>query len=420
MTNFDFLLEYKEFSAFAGLANEAERQLNKSTMFCGISARKCVEQAVKWMYSVDNELYMPYDDSIQVLVHDKNFSGIVPGKIQKDLQIVIKVGNQAVHSNAEIDKTHALLSLKALFNFLNWIVFTYSGRYESRNFDENLIPKNKATIIVKKNQEEINRYRSELDEKEQSIAELKKQLDELRNSIAENKAKPKDGSKINYETIDEKTTRKLFIDEDLKKLGWKFDGVMVQEEYPVHNMGDKHSDGFVDYVLFGKDHKPLAVIEAKKTSKEPDVGKQQAKDYADCLEREYGQRPFIFYTNGFDCNFWDDLQAAPRRVSMVFSQGDLQKLADRRSLKKDINSIQINKEITGRDYQMAAVKAVVKSAGEGGKKIPSGHGNRNRKDPHCNKSYRCFCPQQLCNKHSFFDGQNSACKAGLFQLQRAS
>ena len=114
MTNFDFLLEHNEFSAFSGLANEAERQYNKSTMFCGISARKCVEQAVNWMYSVDDDLYMPYDDSIQVLVHDKNFVNIVPGNIQKDLQIVIKVGNQAVHSNTEIDKPRALLSLKAL------------------------------------------------------------------------------------------------------------------------------------------------------------------------------------------------------------------------------------------------------------------------------------------------------------------
>ena len=369
MANFDYLLQYKEFSAFSGLANEAEKQYNKSTMFCGISARKCVEQAVNWMYSVDDDLYMPYDDSLQVLISDKNFVKIVPGDILNCIHIVRKTGNDAVHSRTELSKSRALLSLKALFNFLNWIVFTYSSTYESRTFDETLIPANKATIIVKKNQEEIDKYRSELDEKEQSIADLKKQLADLQKALTSNKSKPKDDTKINYETIDEKTTRKLFIDEDLKKLGWQFDGVMVQEEYTVHDMGDKHSDGFVDYVLFGKDHKPLAVVEAKKTSKDPNIGKQQAKDYADCLEREYGQRPFIFYTNGFDCNFWDDLQAAPRRVSMVFSQGDLQKLIDRRSLKEDINSIQINKEITGRDYQMAAIKAVVKSANEGFRKF---------------------------------------------------
>ena len=369
MANFDYLLQYKEFSAFSGLANEAEKQYNKSTMFCGISARKCVEQAVNWMYSVDDDLYMPYDDSLQVLISDKNFVKIVPGDILNCIHIVRKTGNDAVHSRTELSKSRALLALKALFNFLNWIVFTYSSTYESRTFDENLIPANKATIIVKKNQEEIDKYRNELDEKEQSIADLKKQLADLQKALTSNKSKPKDDSKINYETIDEKTTRKLFIDEDLKKLGWQFDGVMVQEEYPVHDMGDKHSDGFVDYVLFGKDHKPLAVVEAKKTSKDPNIGKQQAKDYADCLEHEYGQRPFIFYTNGFDCNFWDDTQAAPRKVSMVFSQGDLQKLIDRRNLKEDLNEIQINRDITGRDYQLAAIKAVVKSANEGFRKF---------------------------------------------------
>ncbi len=369
MTNFDFLLEYNGFSSFANLANEAEKQYNRSTMFSGISARKCVEQAVKWMYSVDDDLTMPYDDSIQVLVHDKNFVHIVPGNVQKDIQIVIKVGNQAVHSATEIEKSRSLLALKALFNFMNWICFTYGDNYQTRKFDENLIPKYKATIILKKNQEEIDKYRDELDEKEKSIAELKKQLADLQKSIVENKTKPKSDNQVNYETIDEKTTRKLFIDDDLKRLGWQFNGVMVQEEYPVHNMGDKKANGFVDYVLFGKDHKPLAVVEAKKTSKDPNIGKQQAKDYADCLEREFGRRPFIFYTNGFDCNFWDDTQSAPRRVSMIFSQQDLQKLIDRRNLKEDLNEIQINREITGRDYQLAAIKAVVESAKEGFRKF---------------------------------------------------
>ena len=128
MTNFDFLLGYNGFSSFSALANEAEKQYNKSTMFCGISARKCVEQAVKWMYSVDDDLRLPYDDSIQVLVHNKDFVKIVPGHIQKDLQIAIKVGNLAVHSNTEIDKARAMLALKALFNFMNWICWTYGDK----------------------------------------------------------------------------------------------------------------------------------------------------------------------------------------------------------------------------------------------------------------------------------------------------
>ena len=70
-----------------------QKQYNKSTMFCGIATRKCIEQAVHWMYSVDGDLKMPYDDSIQVLVHDSEFVQIVPGNIQKDIQIAIKLGD---------------------------------------------------------------------------------------------------------------------------------------------------------------------------------------------------------------------------------------------------------------------------------------------------------------------------------------
>lgn len=317
------------------------------------------------MYSVDQDLRLPYDDQIQTLVHTNDFVNIVPGNIQKDIQISIKAGNQAVHSRKEVEKQRALLSLKSLFNFMNWISYTYGSFYETRHFDENLIPKNKVTVIVKTNHEEIEQYKNQLDEKEKSISDLKEQLASLLKSINENKATQKTDVKIDYETINEKETRKLFINEDLIHLGWKIDGVMVQEEYPVHNMGENHSDGFVDYVLFGKDRLPLAVIEAKKTSKDPNVGKQQAHDYADCLEREYGRRPFIFYTNGFKYFFWDDTQTYPREVSMVFSQGDLQKLMDRRKLKTDLESVQINTKITGRDYQMAAIKAVAHEAKKG-------------------------------------------------------
>ena len=368
MANFDFLLDFSEFASFATLACEAEKQYNKSTMFCGIACRKCIEQAVLWMYSVDQDLHLPYDDSIQVLVHNKDFVQIVPGHIQKDIQIAIKVGNQAVHSKNQVEKTFALLALKSLFNFTNWITYTYTDKYQTRTFSENLIPKNTVKVLVKTNTEEINKYKDEIEQKEKSILELKKQLASLQKSIYENKSKSKENITVSYEEIDEQTTRKLFIDDDLQKLNWKLDGVMVRQEYQVSDMGDNHTNGFIDYALFGKDGLPLAVIEAKRTSKDPNTGKEQAKLYADCLERDFNRRPFIFYTNGFDYYFWDDLQTAPRRVSMVFSQNDLQKLIDRRNIKKDLSKIQINKNISGRDYQLAAIKAVVNSTLEGHRK----------------------------------------------------
>lgn len=151
----------------------------------------------------------------------------------------------------------------------------------------------------------------------------------------------------------------MFIDEDLKTLGWRIDQVQVVEEYKVDDMeGIPGKTGYIDYVLFGKDGAPLAVVEAKKTTKDPNVGKQQAVLYADCLERKFNRRPFIFYTNGFETFFWDDSQYAPRSVSMIFAMADLQKLMDRRNLLCDLNSVKINTEISGRPYQMKAIRSI--------------------------------------------------------------
>ena len=110
-------------------------------------------------------------------------------------------------------------------------------------------------------------------------------------------------------------------------MGWKFSGpdADVQEEYPVEGMaGVVGQMGYCDYVLFGKDGLPLAVVEAKRTSKDPNIGRKQAALYADCLERKFGRRPMIFTTNGFEMYFWDDQTAPQRKVSGIFSKDDLQ------------------------------------------------------------------------------------------------
>lgn len=387
MANFDFLLSNTEYASFSNLAVEAEKQYNKSTMFCGFSARKALEQAVKWMYSVDSDFRMPYSDNIQTLVHEPSFVNQVPRNIQRDIQIIIKAGNSAVHDSSDVEKRVALVSLKALFNFMNWLNYTYGDSYTQHTFSEDAIPKKKIIIVREKpsskefektnpdvkfninhnfasekqnpiSASEIEKFKLELEEREKTIQELRKQLSQSAKEIQSRKTQPKTQTLV-LEKIDEKTTRKLFIDADLKALGWQFIPDMIVEEYPVSDMGFEKTNGFVDYVLFGKDHLPLAVVEAKKTTKDANIGKQQAKDYADCLERKFGRRPFIFYTNGFDCNFWDDTQNEPRQVSMIFSQADLEKLMDRRTQKKDLDTIQINAEISGRDYQQEAIKSVV-------------------------------------------------------------
>ena len=104
----------------------------------------------------------------------------------------------------------------------------------------------------------------------------------------------------------EDQTRTLIIDLDLERAGWPLDR-RQDREYEVTGMPNKTGIGYADYVLWGDDGKPLAVVEAKETTVDPEVGRQQAKLYADCLEAMHGQRPVIFYTNGYKTYLWDDL-----------------------------------------------------------------------------------------------------------------
>ena len=122
-------------------------------------------------------------------------------------------------------------------------------------------------------------------------------------------------------------------------------------------MPNKTGFGYVDYVLMGVNGKPIGLVEAKRTSKDPYVGKQQAKIYADCLQEKYGQRPIIYYSNGFDIYMWDDTNYPPRKVSGYYTQEELQLLIDRRTLKKDLQNISIDENITNRTYQQEAIRA---------------------------------------------------------------
>ncbi len=158
-------------------------------------------------------------------------------------------------------------------------------------------------------------------------------------------------------TRTEEETRRTIIDIDLRAMGWTFD-VDCMREVPVIGLPNGSGKGFADYVLYGRDHKPLAVVEAKKTSVSPEAGREQARLYADCLEQMTGQRPLIFYTNGYDTYFWDDLSYPPRQVYSVFSQDDLVRIIRRRTQARGFDTLQINAAITDRAYQKEAIHSV--------------------------------------------------------------
>ena len=112
--------------------------------------------------------------------------------------------------------------------------------------------------------------------------------------------------------------------------------------------------------LWGDDGKPLAVVEAKRTSREPRVGQNQAKLYADCLEQAHHQRPIIFYTNGFETWIWDDVEYAPRKIYGFYKKDELALLIQRRTTRKSLSESEINKDIAGRYYQIEAIRSIGK------------------------------------------------------------
>ena len=367
MGNFSFLTGQTEYVLFASAAVEAEKVYHSSPAMCAVGCRKALELAVKWVYAADNTMQMPYKDNLQSLIHEPTFRFALDANTWGKLPFMIKLGNLAVHTERSVSTGDALASLKSLFEFIQWVDYCYGSAYVERSFDDALIPKEKVVIDTKK----IKEQESLLDQKEAEIEKLRARIEKMSEHLTAQKQQHMESRVFTPEDPSEFVTRKRYIDVDMKMMGWKFDGedANVWEEYEVDGMaGVIGRKGYVDYVLFGKDGLPLAVVEAKRSSKDPNIGRKQAVLYADCLERKFGRRPMMFTTNGFETYFWDDLSGPQRKVSGIFSRDDLQKLMNRRSEQQDLMAVPIDDKITDRYYQKEAIRAVCEQLGQGFRK----------------------------------------------------
>jgi len=180
----------------------------------------------------------------------------------------------------------------------------------------------------------------------------------LRAEVA--KAKQANQAQADTHDYNEEQTRDYFIDLLLNEAGWTLDKP-EDREYEVTGMPNSQNKGYVDYVLWGDDGKPLAVVEAKRTKRDGRVGQQQAKLYADCLEQKYKRRPVIYYTNGYEHWFWDDLAAAPRRVQGFYKKDELELLIQRRTSRQSLATAKINDHIVERSYQHQAIRSVTEA-----------------------------------------------------------
>ena len=362
--NFLFLQSKHAFASFAGACLEAERSIAVSPATTAILSRRALELAVKWLYASDAELKVPYQDNLSSLIHERSFLDVIEPALFPQIKYVVKLGNVAAHTGSGIKREEAVLALHNLHQFVSWLDYCYADAYQETKFQEALLPTGDEQKVSR---DELKMLANALGEKDQKLSDAVAENAALREELSKLRAKNTQEQDFNVDEMSEFATRKRYIDLDLRDAGWSF-GQNCIEEHPVSGMPYGSGQGRVDYVLFGDNGRPLAVVEAKRTSKDAKVGQQQAKLYADCLEKEFQQRPVIFYTNGFDTYIWDDGQYPPRPVAGVYGKADLEWLVNRRTNKSPLQTIQIKETITNRYYQKEAIKAVCESFERGDRK----------------------------------------------------
>lgn len=388
MSNFQFL--EPEFRKLALTAKEAEKLVYISPQASLMFARNSLENLVFWLYQYDKKLTQPYDPSLYSLITDVKFKEIIPPYIWDKMDNIRMVGNSAVHGKKfkQLTTEETVKHISHLFLIFVWFERTYGSPSKDRSqavlFNPKLIPNADSTQTVTANKEQLQQEAKAFDkefaeqhkalrEREQKLLELSASLEEreklLANIDAElaqkrqqvEQAKLANSKVQDHTDYKEDETRKLKIDLLLEEAGWEI-GVTVREEVPVTGMPSTSGQGFVDYVLYDANGLPLALVEAKRTSVDAEVGQQQAKLYADCLEKQTGQRPVIFYSNGNRTRIWNDVGGGPPRlVHGFYTQAELKRLIERRKNNPDLSSFPVNVNIVERYYQTRAIKATLEA-----------------------------------------------------------
>ncbi len=367
VTNFDYLKNETKFSRFADIAISAEKIILLDPEASILNSRRAMEFALKWMYSVDSELEMPYQDNLQSLMSSEEYRQIVGSDLWNRMDYIRRCGNNVAHSNKKLGRDEAMLCLENLFIYLDYIAYCYADKYEEHTFDQTIILS--RIEKAKKSKESVNETKEKLAKEQEKSA--KQELD-LKKLIAENASLKEKLSARRQEQqqtyvpkpldLSEYKTRKLYIDSMLMDAGW-IEGENWINEVELSGMPNKSGIGYADYVLYDDMHRPLAIIEAKRTCVDVSKGRQQAKLYADLLEQKYKRRPVIFLTNGFETHIIDG-KYPERKCSFLYSKRDLEKWFNLLTMRTSLKHVIVNKEIAGRYYQEAAIKAVCKSFDE--------------------------------------------------------
>ncbi|PQP14039.1 DEAD/DEAH box helicase family protein [Rhodococcus opacus] len=359
MGNFGFIRA--EWPAIHEDCARAESYLASDPRSACFYSRRAVEVLVAYLFDV-LDLPMPYKDDLAARVNFPEFKAKTGNGINQKLNLLRKLGNTAVHDTKPIPNQAAVHALRELHHVVVWAAFRYSTNPQAvptqAQFDPALAAKaapltrEEVAQLAAKFKAQDEAHAKELAEKDAAHAA---EMEKLREQIKAAQASNAESDDRDYS---EAQTRDLFIDVLLHEAGWPLTDAR-DREYEVTGMPNAEGMGYVDYVLWGTDGLPLAVVEAKRTTKSAAIGQQQAKLYADCLTKQFGRRPVMFYTNGYQHWIWDDAAGyPPREVQGFYTPAELELMVQRRHTRLALSSAPVNTEVAGRPYQVRAIKAI--------------------------------------------------------------
>ena len=345
MRNFDFLQELG-LTDLHNFCSAAEEMQVSNPDLSAISARKALEYIVRALY-VMKHIDVPERVSLFELVDGEVFRDFIGDeRVMMAVHYVRKVGNNGAHG-VPVSKRESFFCLLNIYNVIAAILHKLTFIKEVVPFDRNLIPNSPQASVITPATVTVTPTSTIIEAADKEAVEDKTPVKE-----------------VALTDISEAETRKLYIDLMLKEAGWDVldtEGAIQPSkaciEVEVEGMPNAEGKGYCDYVLFGSNGLPLAVIEAKRTSVSPVKGKHQAEQYADCLEKRYGVKPVIYYTNGFETNIIDGLGYPPRLLYAFHTESDLELLIQKRK-RHDITDFSVKDSITDRHYQKMAIKSV--------------------------------------------------------------
>ena len=306
---------------------------------------------------------MPYEEKLSALIHEPTFKVAAGEAVFSKAKVINTLGNHAVHRAGPIQAADALVAVRELFHVTYWFAHTYArGDKPAPNIQFDPVVRAAQSRHARQSVEQIQKLESELRTQDELLAAALAEKSGLAEKIAVLQAEvaaAKKAAMAQPDTHDysEAETRDYFIDLLLKEAGWRLDEPR-NREYAVMGMATPDGNGFVDYVLWGDDGKPLALVEAKRTRKSAQIGQQQAKLYADSLESMFARRPLIFYSNGYNHWLWDDAYYPPRAVQGFLTKTELELIIQRRTTRRRLADAPINGRIVERYYQTRAIRRI--------------------------------------------------------------